>query len=240
LGAVVQFTFEIDMRLFALVASVMSLSLLAACAGDPTSCCASGQPTLRVINAFTAPVDVLIDGTVVIGALAEATSATASPAAGGHSLILRPVGSSTSVSQAITTTTGALGTIAVVRSSSGALETAVLDDTNSVVPAGATKVRVLHFAPNAGTLQVFRTQPDYQQPIAWQFPFNYQSAPTSLSAPFYQSTAGSWEVRVWQQPADASGWAGAAVKVVLPLTSGEKRTIVILDKPGGGVRIEVL
>lgn len=228
------------MRLLSSVVSILSLSLLAACAGDPTSCCAAGQPTLRVINAFTTPVDVLIDGTVAIGALAEATSATASPAAGGHTLVLRPVGSGSSVSQAITTTTGTVGTIAAVRALNGALAAAVLDDTNSVVPAGTTKVRVLHLAPSAGTLQVFRTQPDYQQPMAWQFPFTYQPVPTSLSAPFYQSTVGSWDVRIWQQPADASGWAGAAVKVVLPLTSGEKRTIVILDKPGGGVRIEVL
>lgn len=228
------------MRLHTSVVSILSLSLLAACAGDPISYAAHGPPTLRVINAFTTPVDVLIDGTVAIGALAAATSATASPVAGGHTLVLRPVGSGSSVSQAITTTTGIVGTIAAVRALSGALAAAVLDDTNSVVPAGATKVRVLHLAPSAGTLQVFRTQPDYQQPISWQFPFNYQPVPTSLSAPFYQSTVGSWDVRVWQQPADASGWAGATVKVVLPLTSGERRTIVILDKPGGGVRIEVL
>jgi hypothetical protein len=115
-----------------------------------------------------------------------------------------------------------------------------LDDTNSVVPPGATKVRVLHLAPNAGTLQVYRTQPDYQQPISWQLPFTYQAEPTSLSAPFYQSTVGSWDVRVWQMPADASGWASAPVKVVLPLAGGEKKTVLILDKPGGGVRVELL
>ena len=127
-----------------------------------------------------------------------------------------------------------------MRAASGAVASATLDDTNNVVPAGATKVRVLHLAPNAGTLQVYRTQPDYQQPISWQFPFDYQAAPTSLSAPFYQSTVGSWEVRVWTSPADASGWASAPVQVVIPLASGEKKTVLILDKAGGGVRIELL
>ena len=193
-----------------------------------------------MINAFTTPVDVLVDGTLAIGALGAGEIATASPASGSHTLMLRGAGASASVSRSITTTAGAVGTFAVVRALDGALATAALDDTNSVVPAGATKVRVLHFAPGAGTLQVFRTQPDYAQPISWQFPFTYQPTPTSLSAPFYQSTVGSWEVRVWQQPADASGWASAATKVVLSLASGEKRTVVILDKPGGGVRIEVL
>lgn len=32
----------------------------------------------------------------------------------------------------------------------------------------------------------------------------------------------------------------APLQVVVPLKSGEKRTILILDKPGGGVRIELL
>lgn len=229
------------MRPFLRVASIVLLSLIAACGRDPVSCCATrGQPTLRVINAFTTPVDVLIDGTVAIGALAAGEMATASPVSGSHTLMLRATGAGTSESQSITTTAGAVGTIAVVRALNGALATAALDDTNSVVPAGATKVRVLHLAPGAGTLQVYRTQPDCAPPTPWQFPFNYQPTPTSLSAPFYQSTVGNWEVRIWQQPADASGWASAATKVVLSLASGEKRTVVILDKPGGGVRIEVL
>ena len=133
-----------------------------------------------------------------------------------------------------------MSTIAAVRSSSGALSSVALDDTNSVVPSGATKVRVLHMAANAGTLQVYRTQPDYQTPISWQFPFTYQAAPNSLSAPFYQSTVGTWEIHIWQTPADASGWGAAPIKLVIPLTSGQKKTVLILDAPGGGIRTEVI
>lgn len=95
-------------------------------------------------------------------------------------------------------------------------------------------------APNAGELQVFRTQPDYQTPVSWQFPFTYQATPTSLSAPFYESTVGTWEIRIWQTPVGASGWATAPVQIVIPLGSGEKKTILMLDKAGGGVRYEVL
>ena len=155
--------------------------------------------------------------------------------------MLRPTtGTSASLSQSITSTTGSVSTIAALRASSGALSSASLDDTNSVVPAGATKVRVLHLAPNAGTLQVYRPQPDFPTPVSWQFPFTYQAAPTPLSAPFYQSTVGTWEVRIWQTPADASGWASAPTKIVLPLTSGQKKTILILDGVGGGIRTEVI
>ncbi len=229
------------MRRLTRLTPYMLLSLIAACRSDgPTVCCTTGEPSLRIINAFTTSVAVLIDGAVAIQSLAAGSIGTAAPASGSHTVVLRPTGASASASQPITTTTGALSTIAVVRASNGAVGSAVLDDTGSFVPSGATKLRVLHLAANAGELQVYRTQPDYQTPISWQFPFTYQAQPTSLSAPFYQSTAGSWEVRIWQSPANASGWTNAPVKLVIPLASGEKKTILILDNPDGGFRIELI
>ena len=229
------------MRLIARAAPFLLVAFVAACGNDgPAACCLTTAPALRVVNAFTTPVDVLIDGVVAIASLPAGSIGSAAAVSGSHTLILRPGGAGASVSQSITTATGTLNTIAAVRGSNGAVATAMLDDTGSVVPSGATKVRVLHLAPNAGEQQVYRTQPDYQQPISWQFPFTYQAEPNGLSAPFYQSSVGSWEVRIWQTPADASGWAAAPIKVVIPLNSGEKKTILILDKPGGGVRIELI
>jgi hypothetical protein len=229
------------MRFFKQLAPALALSVAAAaCDNRTTDCCALVQPSLRVVNGFTTAVDVLIDGNVAISSLAAGEIATTAPTSGSHSLSLRPVGGGASGAQSITTTTGGTTTIAAVRSVSGSVSATVLDDTNSVVPAGATKVRVLHLAPTAGTLQVYRTQPDFPTPVSWQFPFNYQPEPTSLSAPFYQSTVGTWEIRVWQTPADASGWANAPVRISIPLQSGQKATVVILDRPGGGVRVERL
>ncbi|MES2524598.1 MAG: DUF4397 domain-containing protein [Gemmatimonadota bacterium] len=233
---------RIARTLSSLVPALLLAAGIASCTDDPatTGCCTGGTPSLRIINAFSGPVDVLVDGSVAVSALPAGTIDTVAPTAGSHTLTMRPAGTSgTAIIQSITTGSS-LSTIAVVRGANGSIASAALDDTNSVVPAGATKVRVLHLAPNAGVLQVYRTQPDFQQPVSWQFPFTYQSNPTSLTSPFYQSTAGTWEVRVWQAPADASGWAGATVKVAIPLASGEKRTVLILDKPGGGVRIELL
>ena len=228
------------MRFLTRLLPALLLGVVAGCGSDATTaCCSTGDASLRVVNAFTGPVDVLIDGNVAIGSLAAGAIGTAAPASGGHSVLLRTTGAGGSVSQSITTTTGAVSTIAAVRASNGAVAAAVLDDTNSVVPSGKTKLRVLHFAPNAGTLQVYRTQPDFSQPVSWKFPFIYQPTPTSLSDPFIQSTVGSWDVRVWQTPADSSGWTNAPAKIVVPLASGEKKTVVILDKAGGGVRVEV-
>jgi hypothetical protein len=230
------------MRVSTRVAPILLLAALVACGGSdqPTACCAANPKTLRVVNGFTLPVDVLVDGAVAIPSLLPGVMDTVAAGSGSHTLSLRPVGPGVAASLTISTASGTLSTIAAVRSSTGALGGAVLDDTNSVVPAGATKVRVLHLAPSAGTLQVYRTQPDFQTPIAWQFPFNYQSDINNVSAPFLQSTVGTWEIHVWQTPADSSGWATAPIKIVLPLQTGEKRTIIILDKPGGGIQYQVL
>jgi hypothetical protein len=229
------------MRFLKQLAPALAIAVLAAaCDNKTTDCCALPQPSLRVVNGFTTAVDVLVDGVVSLNGLAPGQISIAPATFGSHSLTIRPVNGGISAPQSITTTASGITTVAAVRSVGGSVSTTVLDDTNSVVPAGATKVRVLHFAPTAGTLQVYRTQPDFPTPVSWQFPFNYQPEPTSLSAPFYQSTVGTWEIRVWQTPADASGWANAPVKISIPLQGGQKATVVILDKPGGGVRVERL
>ncbi len=215
------------------------LPLLAACGNGPTGF-NSNDPAVRVVNAFTGPVDVLVDGAIASASLAAGSISNVYARSGAHTLMIRQAGTTTSTSQTIVTSSGSLSTVAVVRASNGTVATAVLDDTGSVVPAGATKVRVLHMAPSAGELQVYRTQPDFQTPVSWQFPFTYQAQPNSLSAPFYQSTVGSWEIRIWQTPVGASGWATAPIQIVIPLASGEKKTVLILDKPGGGVRYELL
>ena len=227
------------MRLILRALPVLLLASVASCTNGPTAF-NGDQPAVRIVNAFTGPIDVLIDGAIVSASLSAGSIGNAYAPYGAHTLMIRPSGTTASASQNIITGSGSVRTIAAVRSSTGAVATAVLDDTGSVVPAGATKVRVLHMAPNAGELQVYRTQPDFQTPVSWQFPFTYQAQPNSLSAPFYQSTVGSWEIRIWQTPTNSSGWASAPVQIIIPLGSGEKKTVVILDKVGGGVRYELL
>src|SRR5262249_31780063 len=127
------------------------------------------EPGVRIVNAFTTPVDVIIDGNVAISAMAAGSVGTTFMQPGDHTMLLRPTGTSTAISQSITAAAGGRTTIAATRTpATGALSSTSLDDTGSVVPAGATKLRVIHFAPNAGTLQVYRTQPDFPTPVQWQ------------------------------------------------------------------------
>jgi len=228
------------MRLTLRALPALLLATLAGCSNGPTAF-NGDKPAVRVVNAFTGPVDVLIDGAIASASLGAGAISSVYAPYGAHTLMIRQIGTTISASQSIVTSAGSVSTIAAVRSSSGTVATATLDDTGSVVPAGKTKVRVLHMAPNAGVLQVFRTQPDYQvAPVSWQFPFTYQAQFDALSAPFFQSTPGSWEIRIWQTPVGASGWATAPVQIIIPLASGEKKTVLILDKVGGGVRYELL
>lgn len=233
------------MRTRILPRALLSFATLAAASGcrDSAFPKQTTQATegVRIVNAFTGPVDVLVDGAVVISGVAAGQLDSVQPATGAHIVALRPSGSATSVSVPVTTAAGAFRTVAAVRSG-GTLSASTLDDTNAVVKSGATKVRVLHLAPNAGEIQVFRTQPDWSTPSEWQSPFLYDSALADpLAHPYYESTVGTWDVRAWRKPSEvALGWDGTTARVTVTLGSGEKRTVLVLDKAGGGIRLSVI
>lgn len=228
--------------LLALTATLGSVVILAACGESATeNTPVSATQGVRIVNVFTQPVDVYVDGVLVASSVAPGGLDSVERAAGRHTVALRASGSGDSVSVALTTEAGAFRTVAALRFGT-TLSATALDDTNAVVPTGATKVRVLHLAPTAGEIQVFRTQPDWATPIEWQFPFLYDStAIDPLAHPYYQSTVGTWDVRAWRKPSEVDlGWDGTQARVTLALASGEKRTVLVLDNPGGGIRLSVI
>jgi hypothetical protein len=229
----------VKMRI-AITLSGLALFVVGCATKDATSPQTQTQAGVRIVNAYGQPVDVLVDGVLAVAAVAPGSLDTVPQSAGSHMVTLRAAGVTSSGLQ-VTTATGSVATIAAVRWGT-ALAASMLDDTNSVVPSGATKVRVLHLAPNAGEIQVFRTQPDWSTPIEWQFPFLYDSLLADpLAHPFFQSTVGTWDVRAWRKPSEvALGWAGTTAHVSFSLQSGEKRTVLVLDKPGGGIELSVI
>ncbi|MFN8572049.1 MAG: DUF4397 domain-containing protein [Gemmatimonadaceae bacterium] len=220
------------------VTSFLLLAFLAACSADSATMPNSTPAGFRLINGFTSSIEVRVDGTVAATGISAATIDTISAAVGTHTVTLQATDGNATTLQV--TVGSSLGTLAAIRAGV-ALSTVALDDTNSIVPAGATKVRVLHLAPAAGEITVMRTQPDYGTPIQWQFPFLYTENISALGNPFYQSTPGMWEIRAWRKPSqDALGWNGTTARISFNLAGGEKRTVVVLDDPGGGVRLAVL
>ena len=204
-------------------------------------CCAQGPGALVVVNGFGAPVDLLVDGQVYASAIAAGTLVYPALAPGvAHTVGVRVPGTITTstVSLAAAAGNAAPAAVAALRLGGGALSAQSLTDTNALVPAGATKLRVLHLAALAGEVQVWRTQPDFMTPIRWAFPFTYNSANVYL-----QSTVGTWDVRIWTDtstypPGNATPWGALTLdQVQVTLTSGGKGTVAIVDKAGGGVRL---
>ena len=222
------------------LAGALGLAFLSGCRENPAAV-QTAREGVRIVNAYTQPVDVLVDGALALSGVPPGQLDSVQQGTGAHTVSLRASGTAILASVTLTTETGGFRTIAAVRAGT-ALAASALDDTSAVVPAGATKVRVLHLAPDAGEIQVFRTQPDWGTAVEWQFPFLYDSAAVSaLGNPYYQSTVGSWDVRAWRKPSEvALGWDGTSARVTLALASGERRTVLVLDKPGGGIQLTVI
>lgn len=125
----------------------------------------------------------------------------------------------------------------VALDSAGVLGTADFGDSNAVVPAGATKLRVAHFAQAAAPIDIWRTQPDYGTPIRIQFPFDYQDV-----SPYLQSTVGDWQVFVSTTVSDIGDPIPDTLGMTsqFPVPDGESRSVVVVDDGDGGVALYVL
>ena len=235
---------HIAVRLVVLAAAVCLISVAACEPSGPVI--PSGSSTgVGIVNAFNAPVDLLVDGTLRASAIPTGHYSGIDATPGLHTVSVRQASGGAPVGVSMTVVSGRLGSLAATRGAGGALVAQSLEDTNAVVPAGATKLRVLHLAALTGEVQVWRTQPDFMTPIRWKFPFTYSAAISALSDPFFQSTPGTWNVRVWtdtltRPPGDPAPWATPLDAVSVTLLTGQKKTVLILDKDGGGIVLQVI
>ena len=200
---------------FALVAA------LAACSDDGPPLVTVAESAIRVVNAAAQPVDVLVDGTVMSSAIpASAVSSRLTLGAGSHTVQLRGAnGASASVSAE----TKAGDTRLIVAQTAGVGLAAAVLDTGGIVPAGKSKMRILHLAPNAPALESWRTQPDFPTPTHLVTPFQY-----GLVSAYFQSDAGSWEV--WVTAAGATAKLATTGPFTIP--AGQRRTVALVDSAG--------
>lgn len=221
------------------LAAALLVSAAACGDADPGSPPGAGA-AFRVVNGGLDPLSVVVDGATVVASLAPGTISPPLPAgAGSRRVALRGAGGAVaSVDVALTPT----DTPTVAARRLGAVTTAaVLADTGRLVPPGASKLRVIHLAASTPFVDVWRTQPDHGTPVGIAFPFPY-----GLETPYLQSRPGSWELRASRvvgdpdRPAPAEGWGAAAARLTVAVPDGERRTVVVLDAPGGGVRLALL
>jgi len=212
---------------------VVAFVATTACSDDTATNANGDVARVSFVNGFGADVDLLIDGEVHASNVAIGAVTLLDLPVGARDIAVREAGSSAATSLTTQVMAHATAPIAALRGSGGALVVRALEDSSAVVPPDATKLRVLHLAARAGEVQVWRTQPDYQTPIRWAFPFVYNSVNS-----YYQSSPGTWEVRVWTD--SATSWTTAVNAARLTLLGGGKKTVAILDRPAGGIKLEVI
>jgi hypothetical protein len=218
---------------------VLALALFAACGGnDATSPVNNPTGNFRFVSGVHGSVNVLVDGTPVLTNVALGQYVGVDVASGQHTVSIQKVGGGSSAG-GLVTMSGTTHALVIGSESGGTLTSNVLLDTNAVVPAGATKLRVAHFAAAAVPITAWRTQPDYGTMIRVQFPFPYNAV-----SPYLQSTPGDWRVMISSETNTAGDVPmpdTLADSGVIPVASGTSRTVVVVDgATAGSVKLVVV
>ncbi|UCD25098.1 MAG: DUF4397 domain-containing protein [Gemmatimonadota bacterium] len=196
---------------------------------------------LRVVNTLVdaGELDVLVADRVVLQSLAFGMpSAFVEIPAGDQAVGFRLAGSNLAPhTSSVPFAEGDSITLLTIDSSS-IINPWVLTDTGSVVPPDKSKLRVAHFAASALAVDIWRTQPDWQQFITIMFPFRHQEA-----SPYLQSDPGVWQVLVSTE--QRQGGVPVLTDTLLlsdpiDVPAGESRTVIVLDREGGGLQAKVI
>lgn len=222
------------MRNQSLSALLAALAVLGACS-DSSSGPGGGGPT--------ADVTVLSAAGRASSVLASIGGQTLSPMGPGeYQMVSVPAGSRNFSFQVQGSgITGSAGTVDLVagdnylliaQDSQGVVVGSLVADTGAIVPAGKSKLRVIHSAGLAPPIDVYRTQPDFPTLVSVMFPFDF-----GANSPYLQSDPGDWSVVV--TPDNLTDTLYATGPIVVP--DGGRVTVVIVDSTAtGGISAVVL
>jgi hypothetical protein len=211
--------------------------LLAACGDDDcTGPSCPGTPPLGgrlyVVNAAPelGDLQLLVDGGVERPRIAPGTSSGAVfTEPGEHGITLFRLGQASNRAEFGVRLNDGQPRLVVARSVNGTVTPTVLSDTGSIVPAGATKLRVVHMAAGAPAVDVWRTQPDFPTNVRVMTPFAFQGV-----SPYLQSTPGTWTVTVTPRNEAATAPANALATITVALLEGESASIVLVPGATAG------
>jgi hypothetical protein len=221
-------------RLFWLIPA---FATLAGCSDDPAG---PGEQTgntdgrLQVVPGVAAlsAVDVVVDGQKkLLNAQYGVPTAPIALALGAHTVSVVPAGAAATSGGANVTLKAGDTTRVVIVGTATAMTPIALGDTGAAPVPGKGKLRVSHLAANAPPIDVYRTQPDFQQFVTFMTPFNYQQ-----SSPFIESTPGNWVIRVTARGTQQVLAESGPIRVDALWI----RTVLILDAPNGGIKITPL
>jgi hypothetical protein len=224
------------MKLKLLSLLLAASALTTACSDDNDTAAPTGQSRVRVVHASPdAPaVDVLVDGAK---ALSDVSYLTASDyvelADGAHNVKVNAAGTSTTVINSDVNLTDGTDYTVIASGLLQNIEPIVLQDDNSTPPAGSVRVRAIHGAPSAPAVDVYVTAPGADLTPASPALSNVAFGDVS---DYLEVPAGTYQVRIVS--------AGTKTVVIdsgaLTLTSGQVRTAIAVDAPGGGAPFDLL
>ena len=211
-------------------------ALTAACSDDDDNTGPDGEASVRVVHASPdAPnVDVLVDDAEVLDDVPYLTASDyLGVPSGDRNLKVNAAGTTTTVIDADVTLTDGADYTVIASGLVAAIEPMVLEDDNSAPAAGNVKVRAIHGAPSAPAVDIYVTAPDAD--LATEIPA-LGDVEFGDVADYVEAPAGDYQVRVTL--------AGTKTVVIdsgaLTLSSGQVRTAIAVDAPGGGAPFDLL
>lgn len=222
------------MRNLRLPALLATLAVLGACSDSSSGPGGAGP---------TADVTVLSAAGRASSVQASIGGQTLSPMGPGeYQMVSVPAGDRTFSFQVqgsgITGSTGTVDLVAgenyllIAQDSQGVVVGSLVADTGAIVPAGKSKLRVIHSAGLAPPIDVYRTQPDFPTLVSVMFPFDF-----GASSPYLQSDPGDWSVVI--TPDNLTDTLYATGPIAVP--DGGRVTVVIVDSTAtGGISAVVL
>jgi hypothetical protein len=198
-------------------------ALLASGCNDSTS-----TAYLRVLHASPdAPnVDINLDGKDVLTDVAYKAASSYLPVKpGSHVIKVFPTGTTNAVITAnVTLVKNTYTTVAAVNFVAN-IEGKVITDDNTPPTSGNVKVRLIHFSPSAGTVDIYVTAPGAD--ISTMTP-TLSAVPFLAVSDYISTAAGTYEVRI-----TLTGTKEVVIDSgTLTLAAGQIRTGVALDNPG--------
>lgn len=209
------------------VPALALFSALSACSNGSDSGPPPSTGQLRLVQAVGSATSVTarVDGALLLTLTAGAVSAPTAVAAGHHTLTLTPSdGGTQAATRDMDVTEGEVMTL-VARDSSGFVVPAELADTGAIVPAGKSKLRVMHAAALAPALDIYRKQPDFPDLVTIMFPFAYGAV-----SPYIQSDPGTWDIVVTPEGLPDTLYHSGGFTVA----DGKRVTVIVMDSSAAG------
>ena len=223
------------MKLKFLTLLLAATAMTAACDDDDNTG-PEGEARVRVVHASPdAPdVDVLVDDSPVLTDVPYlATSDYLEVAPGSRNLKVNAAGTATSVIDADVNLVDGTDYTVIASGLAAEIEPLVLEDDSSEPAEGLARVRAIHGAASAPAVDIYVTAPDADLTAETPALTNIVLGDV---ADYIEAPAGDYQVRVTT--------TGTKTVVIdsgtLTLESGQVRTAIAVDAPGGGAPFDLL